>query len=173
MVKGVELASTKPSSEDDGEAICFVSSPARRSSLQRSRRPKTTESPSEHPPSERELDRFNEAVVRRRRRGPRPDVRLEGRLGRFNEAVVRRRRRVGHACAYCLRTDVLQRSRRPKTTESARRRCWSTGGPDCFNEAVVRRRRRGHSWGRCTWPSALLQRSRRPKTTESTSGCRS
>src|ERR1019366_7700210 len=110
-------ASTKPSSEDDGERHAGGASGAASGALQRSRRPRTTESaPRARSPGYRPT-RFNEAVVRGRRRAPELEVddplprvastkpsseddgertrsaRRRSRCHRFNEAVVRGRRR--------------------------------------------------------------------------------
>ena len=137
--------------------------------LQRSRRPKTTESCGRRlTRASQRCSRFNEAVVRRRRRGSRAQTYIGSPAG-FNEAVVRRRRRGDDRLM--RRRAVLQRSRRPKTTERtsslyaavwsgalqrSRRPKTTESGPRgsaapraraCFNEAVVRRRRRGATRG--------------------------
>ena len=85
-------ASTKPSSEDDGEVIVLRRSEAFSALLQRSRRPRTTESPSQSAYSPSGSGGFNEAVVRGRRRARGP-TRRRPRRACFNEAVVRGRRR--------------------------------------------------------------------------------
>ncbi len=87
-------ASTKPSSEDDGERmIMWLTIPCVRP-LQRSRRPKTTERGGAGERMGRSTARFNEAVVRRRRRVGFCMYMAHTLWCGFNEAVVRRRRRV-------------------------------------------------------------------------------
>src|ERR1019366_793223 len=108
-----EAASTKPSSEDDGE-VHFQANTARRLSvLQRSRRPRTTESP----------------IVRVR-------------LGRAEDASTKPSSEDdGESCVSwspSTRTAGLQRSRRPRTTESSRTRTCPPPSCRSFNEAVVR-----------------------------------
>ncbi len=180
--------SRRPKTTERGACEGHQVAPA--GALQRSRRPKTTESNCASSFGKCPTMCFNEAVVRRRRRGSRSGHR-RARVSRFNEAVVRRRRRGPRSLRTRLATPQLQRSRRPKTTESimwaiCRGVMWGR-----FNEAVVRRRRRAASLGRLpivddvasTKPSSeddgetfvprchrlerhMLQRSRRPKTTE-------
>ena len=110
-------ASTKPPSEDDGESRADVTAASAMAWLQRSRRPKTTESASEvlRRRASRSLQRSRRPKTtesRVRRRNPRAPA------SRFNEAAVRRRRR-----------GLTIVARRPASAAS-------------FNEAAVRRRRR-------------------------------
>ena len=120
-IDAVLLASTKPSSEDDGEDHNFPIIRSRGGVLQRSRRPRTTESPPVP-----EDDRLH------RDASTKPSSEDDG------EPAPPAPRRA--------RNGPLQRSRRPRTTESCpptwRFACWPRG----FNEAVVRGRRRAASW---------------------------
>ena len=96
----VVAASTEPPSEDGGESRA---------------RPRAWRGASARS--------FNGAAVRRRRRGELGGHVLAMRSRRFNGAAVRRRRREAGACVHCGAALPLQRSRRPKTAESARARC--------------------------------------------------
>ena len=153
----------KPSSEGRRRGLVRLGNVSRvvlTTSLQRSRRPKTTESGSGMPP----------CIGWRRAR-----VLPAEALRRFSEAVVRRRRRAtsGTFIAPPLRQTLISRgfskvSRRPKTTErasSCERRSFPRGTGRASTEAVVRRRRR--DWvlhGAFAVASVKsLQRSRRPE----------
>ena len=130
--------SRRPKTTESGSRPVFSASSGR---LQRSRRPKTTE---RRRPSRRSsrTPRFNEAVVRRRRREPatfsRPTT-IDG-LQRSRRPKTTERWRSPPTSP---RPQPLQRSRRPKTTERRPRSSIGANGSGCFNEAVVRRRRRG------------------------------
>jgi hypothetical protein len=163
-------ASTKPSSEDDGEW------PA---SWRGARPCRASTKPSSEDDGERGSSTRKRAPLSRRARGAstKPSSEDDGERraqhsaamawSRFNEAVVRRRRRAPWRGSLTPTTPRLQRSRRPKTTERelmtaapGPRRIASTKPSSeddgeagvrsqvrhlhaCFNEAVVRRRRRG------------------------------
>ena len=158
--------STKPPSEDDGETTHPWARSSLARSLQRSRRPKTTERFRYAYFTSFDAWTFNEAAVRRRRRAAGCCNRIPRARGSFNEAAVRRRRRVGALRMHARVRTHLQRSRRPKTTE---RYCIThlfllAGG--AFNEAAVRRRRRAGRWGRSADPGrsfneAAVRRRRR------------
>ena len=156
--------STKPPSEDDGEAAQVCPHSPAVAPLQRSRRPKTTErtGPGRAPRSSGRS--FNEAAVRRRRRAGTSRQRKAPRSP-FNEAAVRRRRRaLDDAASWQARAAFNEAAVRRRRRAGGRQRVPACVGP--FNEAAVRRRRRVppsigtgvHFW--------ILQRSRRPKTTE-------
>ncbi len=158
-------ASTKPSSEDDGESFSCPRTSSR-------------------------TDRFNEAVVRRRRRGAvrgahqraglaastKPSSEDDGEFLSAKRAYARRtastkpsseddgERRVDVGLGHAV--EQLQRSRRPKTTESARphvalglRHAASTK-PSSEDDGELLRAEV------LSVVLQLLQRSRRPKTTE-------
>ena len=154
--------------------------PCRLAPLQRSRRPKTAESRKESDPCAEFLG-FNEAAVRRRRRGLRGlTTSSQRRRRRFNEAAVRRRRRAGHEPIVEVQHPrastkppsedggeagegrALPRHPRASTkppSEDGGEVVWATCSRFLcrrrFNEAAVRRRRRG----RARFASPRRQRS--------------
>ena len=186
-------------------------------SLQRSRRPKTTERSRGRGTSASRASSFNEAVVRRRRRGTarrdrdvwnrvpstkpsseddgersaasrpspvgppstKPSSEDDGETdatqalqGVLNLLQRSRRPKTTErpevASMGPSRRDALQRSRRPKTTESTRDRLAACTAPESFNEAVVRRRRRGR-WA-CPTPRSRSQPSTKPSSEDDGEG---
>ena len=129
--------------------------------LQRSRRPRTTERCTRIRCSRRRRIRFNEAVVRGRRRGAHGPP-SSSRACRFNEAVVRGRRRVFHAAASLLPNCRLQRSRRPRTTERRGRPCPVCGGFDASTKPSSEDD--GESLPRILWTTRWMSASTKPSS---------
>ena len=169
-------ASTKPSSDDDGEPVTVrgLENPRVKPALQRSRRPKTTErGGSAEPVVARRPGCFNVGRRPKTRRGEAALTQVaEPRRPsccRFNEAVVRRRSEQTLSCM-CSGTwstffnSVVQATERWLLVASrkARMRGFNEARRPKTTESASRVRR-----GVARWRHALAERSRRPKTTES------